>query len=183
MTFDPDAPPGQGVLLPCKSEVIAFEDLVEEARALWKAEDQEATGEKDLGKSWGCVGAMFGDRVSEGFRDQLREIFIKRTITPVEPFNQSGVLEIPWPCYEDGGPVDYDIILAASNKGEKRLLSPEAIADAWIEQNRGYEQYFFNNIREGIRTHEDLAIWHRIQAKQPPWLGKPEYDVAVKNLW
>ena len=172
MTFDPDIPQGQAVLLPCKSEVVELEDLVEEAREFWKAEDPQDFGENVLGKSWGCVGAIFGDRVSEDFLDQWRE----------EPVNQHGVLKILWPCYLDGEPVDYDIILATSNKGVKQRPSPEVIADAWIEQDRGYERYFFNNVREGIRTHEDLAIWRRFDAKQPPWLGRPEYDSAVKIL-
>jgi len=46
-------------------------------------------------------------------------------------------------------------------------------ADAWLH-NRG-EAYFFQNVRCGIRTPDDGAIWKRIEEHRPGWLNNTKW--------
>ncbi len=46
----------------------------------------------------------------------------------------------------------------------------------------GYERYFFENVRHGIRTPEDLNIWRRIAERSPEWLKEPGYAEVVSLL-
>ena len=65
--------------------------------------------------------------------------------------------------------MDVDLILATATKpSTKRPPSAIEIADAWI--GVGHEHYFFENVRNGIRTPDDEAIWTRMQEEQPDWL-------------
>lgn len=59
MALKAEEPSGQGVLVSCINEVETIDNLIEEARALWRAEDAKAKP-GNLHKSWGCVGALFG---------------------------------------------------------------------------------------------------------------------------
>ena len=60
MTFRPDGPFGEAILVPCLAEIETIDDLMAEAGALWKAEaPKAATG--TIGSNWGCVGALFGN--------------------------------------------------------------------------------------------------------------------------
>ena len=75
----------------------------------------------------------------------------------------------------DGKAADVDVILATATRANTTNWRIEDVADAWIGQNEGHERYFFENVRHGIRTPEDLLIWRRIEEKKPAWLIKREY--------
>ncbi len=51
-----------------------------------------------------------------------------------------------------------------------------------IDQEEGQERYFFENVRHGIRTTEDGAIWKRSQQYRPRWLEGGAYAEAVALL-
>jgi hypothetical protein len=96
--------------------------------------------------------------------------------------NENGLLGIPWPAAISGAPDDVDVILATVTKPDPIRPSPEKIAEAWVDQNHGYERYFFENVRHGIRTPEDARIWSRIQNRNPAWLSQASYAKPIEIL-
>ncbi len=183
MTFTSDSALGQAVLVPCRAEAIDANDLLDEARELWRAERRSATADS-LASTWGCVGAAFrrassSDPVLLSWAEHFRQ----EVATPVSPVDGRGILAIPWPeRVEDGEPVDCDVILATATEQASSAPTAEVVADAWLEQRGRAERYFFENVRHGIRTTEDLAIWHRIESVGAQWLNDPQYAEAVATL-
>ena len=49
-------------------------------------------------------------------------------------------------------------------------------------RNGGYERYFLENVRHGIRTAQDLEIWRHMEVEGPGWLKAEGYREAVENL-
>ena len=60
--------------------------------------------------------------------------------------------------------------------------SARSFADAWVSQLEGHENYFFNNVKHGIRTPDDLAIWRRIEDRSPRWINAEPYKEAIEIL-
>jgi hypothetical protein len=56
------------------------------------------------------------------------------------------------------------------------------VAAAWIGQNGGHEEYFFKNVENKIRTPDDLAIWRRVEERQPGWLAEGKYRKSAAIL-
>ena len=177
MTFAPDDSMGQAVLVPCKVPIGDMASLVTEAEALWQAEDHNASPHQ-IGKSWGCVGALFrpGNQLEDLRRDWAAH-FSKAVLKPFSPVEMNGVLCVAWP---DGTPASVDVILATANEPAPAAHSLDEIADAWVD--RGHEDYFFQNVRHGIRTPQDGLIWRRIEQRNPDWLQNPQYADAVTIL-
>lgn len=184
MTFAPDRPGGQAVLVPCKAAIVDVAALVAEAEALWKAEQRNASPGTISG-SWGCVGVLFNIATEpagwlRAWADHFR---FRANASPILPVDEDGVLRIPWPTTTlEGAPAGVDMILATATRAEATCPSAEDIADAWLVQNNGNERYFFENVRHGIRTPEDLLIWRRIEVRRPHWLGSDAYTEAIAIL-
>src|SRR4051812_24850282 len=66
MTFAGGDARGQAVVAPCLKVSLTAADLVEEAEALWKAE-QPTSQPGRIAANWGCIGAIFrsGDKSGE----------------------------------------------------------------------------------------------------------------------
>ncbi len=162
MVFRSDNVLGRAVLVPCLSSVKNIDDLVAEATALWKAERPSAR-EGEIGASWGCVGALF--HYPHEYLELVKKwglYFQNRSGRAIDPVDSDGLLRIPWPTKVDGSPVtEFDVILAVATQAANPAPKVEDIADAWINQDKGNERYFFENVRHGIRTAEDLNIWRR----------------------
>lgn len=167
---------GQGVLVPCRASPSGVADLAAEAEALWKAEDCSAkTG--SIAAGWGCVGALFhGDRAISA---DWSRAWAERKVSPIPPVDSNGSLGIPWPSMLDGTAVDVDIVLATATEAEVPSPDPERIAKAWTDQDKGFERYFFQNVKHGVRTPDDFAIWLRIREIRPDWLRREENAKAV----
>lgn len=180
MTFRPDATLGQAILVQCKEPAGSVDGLVAEAEALWKAE-QPAASTNSIGTNWGCVGAVFGMPNTTQLIAEWRDVFRARA-TPVSPINADGVLQIDWPSLLDGRPVDFHVILATATKALTHRPTATEIADAWIGQNEGFEQYFFENVRNGIRTPDDQSIYRRIEYCSPRWLESEAYADVIARL-
>jgi hypothetical protein len=182
MSFKPGEPTGQAVLVPCVSDIEAIESLVDEANALWMAEDANAT-RGVLCKTWGCVGALFG---SDEARDPLRALwcahFRKVGAKGVSVVTADGLLDVAWPKMLDGWRADFDVILATATVPDASRPTSDTLAGAWVSQQGGNENYFFNNVEHGIRTPDDIAIWRGIEALSPPWLKAAEYAEAMRIL-
>ena len=85
--------------------------------------------------------------------------FQNHSEVPITPVNSRGILDISWPTKLDDSPVtEVDIILSAVTKAEEPLPTVDKIAEKWINQDNGYESYFFKNVENDIRTAEDIDI-------------------------
>lgn len=170
MTFRRAAPSGVAILAPCKGDIGTIQELANEASALWKAEAPNANAGA-ITSLWGSVGILFGN---EGARDLLaadwRDHFKRAGGRELSVIADDGQLDIPWPTEADGSPVELDMILATATIPQSVEPSAEVVADAWVDQRGGYERYFIENVRHGIRTADDLRIWARIEERAPPWL-------------
>jgi len=179
MTFAPDRPLGQGVVVSCAVSIEDISGLVSEAEALWKAEHPTASPHS-IGTTWGCVGVLFRSQgVPPDWRREWANHF-RAKASAIPPVDNCGLLGIPWPTKtSDNTPVDLDMILATATKAEVQAPTADAIADAWVEQHAGHERYFFENVRHGIRTTIDGLIWKRIEERQPKWLNDNAYGESV----
>jgi hypothetical protein len=182
MTLDSDGGCGRGYLVPCLASPRDIVELVDEAVALWAAEDRRAPVNA-ISADWGCVGATF--RQEPTFSDWVTawaDHFGKHGC-PTTPVAADGILRIPWPLNVfDDRPVDADVILAAATAAVPTRPRVTEIADAWVNQHAGHERYFLENVRRGIRTPDDGAIWQRIEDKRPPWLDADHHREAIEIL-
>jgi hypothetical protein len=180
MVFDTHADHGEALVVPFKEALPDPKALVAEAEALWQAERASA----ELGSiaaDWGCVGVRFQDEAPaatwlQAWSDRFGET------TPIPPVTTTGKLDMHWPTPISRVPVDLDVLLAAATLPDEPRPTPAAIADAWVDQNQGYEEYFFENVRHGIRASEDLRIWRRIKERAPVWLSNSRWSEAIKIL-
>jgi hypothetical protein len=180
MTFAGDGDPsGQGVLVPCRANLSDIAALAAEAEALWKAEHCSAKA-GSIAAAWGCVGALFPGNLATS-ADWSRS-WVERKVSPIPPVGSNGLLSIRWPSMVDGTAAGMDVVLAAATKGDVPSPDPKSIAEGWTGQDDGNEQYFFQNVKHGIRTPDDLAIWRRIEEIQPGWLQREKYAGAVSIL-
>jgi hypothetical protein len=101
---------------------------------------------------------------------------------PISPVDERGILQIAWPTPSSGGVLDLDFLLATATRAECTRPTAEVIADAWVDQQGSHERYFFENVRNGIRTRDDIAIWKRIRERGAPWLQKLDYADAIAVL-
>lgn len=171
MTFRQEEPSGFARLVPCKRDVESIDDLVEEARALWKAEAPDSKVGK-IAAGWGSVGVLFGNAdARERLASDWSERFKGSGGKALSVVTADGEFDIPWPNDLDGKPIELDIVLATATDPETSQPAAESVADAWMKQAGGYETYFLQNVRHGIRTADDLAIWRHIASNPPAWMN------------
>lgn len=89
---------------------------------------------------------------------------------------------MPWPTTDDGIAVGFDVILATVTARDREMPFPRTIAEAILAQANGDENYFLNNVRHGIRTASDGAIWRFLEQANPGWLSDAKYPEAVEIL-
>jgi hypothetical protein len=185
MILDSNSADGQGLLVPCKAHICSFDQLVEEVEWLWAAEANEARSKK-FHKNWGCIGAHFGQNaIAAGIHDKWKVHFEAAEPFSLPAIGSDGKLNALWPRSQQDEPVsDFDIILGTATMPdpEDERPSPHEIAAGWAKQNKGYERYFFENVRHGIRTQEDLEIWTAINEQGPSWLTCEEHKPGMEIL-
>lgn len=171
MTFEVEneSPQARAIVIPCLRHLTDLASLTAEAEALWSAEHKKLPASGAVSAAWGCVGVLWRDAPQ---RTSLlgaawSDYFRKNVKQPNLPVTADGLLDIDWPNDKSGNPVDFDLLLATATEPEQIRPNAVQIADAWI--NGHHEYYFFKNIRSGIRTADDLAIWSRME-QNPAWL-------------
>ena len=147
MTFRKDGNVGRSIFVPFVSHPQEKEELIEMATALWDAEQAKKKSTGTIGSSWGVVGALFKNECqlanewTDYFQSQIKGKKINLASIPY--VNGEGFLNVPWPKYvQSRKPIDTDIIFATVTKPERILPDPQKIAEAWVKQNDGYEEYF-----------------------------------------
>ena len=174
---------GTAIAVPCHSC-----DLVEEAEELWAAENNSNTApEGRISASFGCVALL--ENPDLPLPDELRKAWTDRIgreedyKTPMHMHGEdrdvvdpcSGFLKIEWPQTVAGPPLTWNALLATatSPKGPRQSSrfypSPREVADAWsIPESQDSRpgrivDYFWNNQKNGITTHQDPEIEARLR--------------------
>lgn len=181
MVFTPERARGQAIVVPFKNQSANVDCVIAEAQALWKAE-QPATAPGQINAEWGCVGLLLRDTASQSELAASWSRFFRANAMPISPTNENGLLEFPWPNDVYGRPIALDFLLATATKRERVWPTAKHVADSWCDQSKGYEEYFLQNVRCGIRTSEDNLIWARIEERQPNWLTSDAYADAIATL-
>jgi hypothetical protein len=177
MCFTSDLSTGSALLIPCKERGANESQMQQEAQALWGAERKHEAEAGIISANWGCVGAIFRDPARSILSaTQWSQFFRKAVPFPVALVSPDGILPIAWPMRTDGTRPDFDVLLASANKPASDTPSPEGIAEAWMQQ-KDTEEYFFLNVKNGIRTADDLSIWEQMETR-PGWIASKESRYA-----
>jgi len=164
---------GTAIVLPCKNPISNRQDIINEAKALWNAEQKEDRQIKDkISAKWGAIGLLVHpDRdipvsiLNEWitfYQSSMDEKFDNNNV----PIDNKGFLQLEWPKSVDANePVDFDFILAtvtvpsyiSNDNSDKRDPNPEEIAQEWIRAHKAVE-YYTNNRKDNITTFQDKEI-------------------------
>ena len=172
-----DMPGGWAFVVPCKARVNSVDDLVTEARHLWRAEG----GEKErISAGWGCVAFLENpQRPIPGLRagwtkhvQQEPDYGALNSATGEAPVvDDGGFLTISWPTTDgDSDLGGFDALLATATdptlvRGD--YPAAQEIAAAWNAHNgddyERYVRYFRQNKRCEIETFQDGEIEKALQ--------------------
>ncbi len=164
---------------PCKTPVNSLEDLVDEARRLWRA---EADVENDrISATWGCVALLenpkgnLSDDLRNGwttrFLEEPRHGALSSARDEASVVDDKGFLTIAWPRAVDESDIEVDALLATAT--DPTLIrgdypSAREIAAAWNshegEDYKCYVQYFHKNRDCKIWTFQDAEIERRLRS-------------------
>lgn len=173
MVFSRLCESGQAKMVHCSHKVSSLEDLIDEAEALWKAE-QPAAAPGRIAVDWGCVTLLCNPErkipkdILQGWANRVgREPdygHVSQTEEEGILVSKDGLLQIVWPrLVEDGVPAQLDLLIATANDAEITAASPsypepKTIANAWNAAASRHAEYFWKNLDNGIRTFQDDAI-------------------------
>lgn len=111
MVLSATAGPGRAFVLPCLKSVHSFEDLLEEAIFLWRAEDKTDKG-TNVSAFWGCTALMVRNpeecpqeilhKWAELAASKQQDFKIKRAHDEGPLVSTSGLLQVPWPVKASG---------------------------------------------------------------------------------
>ncbi|MCA0008825.1 MULTISPECIES: hypothetical protein [unclassified Mesorhizobium] len=182
MVFSPELGPrlGIGKIFRCRNPANGIDDLVQEAKELWRAE--QPNGNDVISAGWGCVAILtspgFLDHEDAADRTKLLEDWAAftekqsryadfafsaadRAAAGDRPVIENGRLNIPWPNFRNNWPLSLDVVLLTATKPKIMLkgayCTAQEIADAW-KKNKKEDYYFRNNLLAGIRTADDEEI-------------------------
>ena len=165
---------GTAIAVQCGSR-----DLIAEAAWLWAAETKFSDGPTDrISSGLGCVALLenpdlrLPDEVREKWTDRVAREPDYGNLIRVngedDVLDRSGFLKICWPRTVAGSPLAWNALLATANspKGSCHgYPSPQTIAGAWTTQE---VDYFWNNRKHGIATHQDGEIEARLRELDLP---------------
>jgi uncharacterized protein YneR len=159
---------GVALAVPCRAAVDTFEQLNNEAEALWVAETNGRSAGQRVTSSWGAVGLLANPNCSG--LDSLVADWSARISSERDTYMEfpclssavaaSGLLRIPWPVTESGDSFDCDFILATPTEPTPKsgpYATPPQIAASYREAKRG-RRYFDKTRGAGISTAFDDDI-------------------------
>jgi hypothetical protein len=163
---------GQALLVPFRNSVVTSNDLIWEARELWKAEVNKGENVPlSISGNWGAIGlllrpdAQIADEIIQSWltyfhRNNSFQLVQPKTERPA--LDQNGLLTIRWPKNaENNAPIELDFILATATVPSlisKKYPSVRTITEAWNRDKENNVRYFHNNIACGITTFQDKRI-------------------------
>lgn len=93
--------------------------------------------------------------------------------------NRHGFLRIHWPTAVSGeSGVELDLLLATATAPRvsrfggkvRRYARAHEIGETYAKKQD--PEYFAKNVRDGIRTNQDVQIWMAMVRKRPEWADK-----------
>lgn len=170
---------GRALALKCAEKVSTSDQLVNEAQALWAAEQSRASAPGPISASWGAVGLLLNPN-GPSF-GEIRTAWTQRVSTERHRYSRfdhaaheepavtaDGLLTLPWPITESGVALEFDALLATATQpslSNGTYAGPEVIAAAWRRAPE-HRKYFDKNRRAGITTFQDDEILRHLAA--PP---------------
>ncbi|MEA1885581.1 MAG: hypothetical protein U9N72_00005 [Bacteroidota bacterium] len=168
---------GQGIILPFNEEIISFESIEIQAKALAVAEGIYKKSNRRLTTSWGSVAILINPEVENEdpdsfalIKNKWSDIYSNYRNTfnyknyKTESENESvitpdGFLNINWQY--QSGMKDFDILIATPVIPEpKRILTSSEIADRINEKKDS--NYFKKNRENKIESFDDIEIERNI---------------------
>lgn len=156
---------GVAQLVPLKSKISSFQELLIEARLLWKAEggyQNRITGTQDsvglLHNPNNNLPKSIVDQWKSFFNSQDKKLDFLRIKNDLPALSKNGMINIKWITdFTNRQYVDFDFILArATIPNIDDYPTANQIADACFKNN--YSEYFQNNLCSGIFTFQDKDI-------------------------
>ena len=162
---------GWALAMPGRCSVSTPDQLVNEAQALWAAEQSSRLPPGPLSAAWGAVGLLPNPRqtalneIKTGWTRRVAEesqhyAQFRHTNGEQAAVSQDGILTIPWPTDESDVPLEVDLLLATATVPclhDGSYATPEAIAEEWKRAPKE-QRYFDENRRAGITTADDYRI-------------------------
>jgi hypothetical protein len=170
---------GWGLAAPCRCEVDTPRQLLDEAEALWAAEQPEEVAPDALAASWGAVGLLCNPH--HAGLEEVRHRWAQRVAEEHAIYRNfpnahgespaigpDGLLTIGWPTTESGAQLDVDLLLATATKPKPfanlRYATPNEIATGWRNHPERRE-YFDKNRHHGITTAFDDDILQALDSR------------------
>ncbi len=175
---------GIAQVVPCVKPIRSPNDLIEEAACLANAEG--------LNKwTWGAIGILTSPRANAPkdildtwrtyFTEKARgcEVFSAHAESQSPVLSDNGILRIHWPTpVSRDTEVTLDLLLATATAptmypfgGQvRRYARPDEIGRTYAETLE--PEYFLKNVRNGIRTNQDVRILTAMVRKHPEWEHK-----------
>jgi hypothetical protein len=176
---------GVGYVAPCHTPIGNVNDLMQEAHELAAAEGMNKW-------TWGAVGVLTNPeskvpteilaawkRHATGQLLQCH-LFTHHPKSEHAVLSQDGILRMRWPRLADtGAPADFDLLLATPTalKSAGSYPTVKELGERYARQD--YSLYFVKNVRHGIRTAQDVAIWKAALRLKPEWAVKYEDVTSV----
>jgi hypothetical protein len=184
MVFSTKAPLGTAKVVPCQAEIKSFDDLLIEAKALWLSESMK-TESDSISAHWGCTALKVKDasnplaaQWAQYTADYRADYALDHADDEAPALDASGLLQMPWPSKTNGEALtDFDLLLCIANRPTLRhgdYVGPDDIALAWLK-NSSYDDYFYKNRENGIKTFQDDEILGAFWAAQPGGCGGPMF--------
>jgi hypothetical protein len=179
---------GRAKAIRCQRPVRSVQDLIDEAEALWDAEDPNQQPSGRLSKSFGCVALLINPNsqipqlLIDGWADRVENEpnygHFSKTDDEESVVCSRGFLRLPWPnITRTRRPLPFDLVLATPTNPtlEGHPLdypTPSTIAKAWNQASPECFDYFKNNRTNQIHTFQDRQIKRHL---------KPELREAARQ--
>ena len=164
---------GNAYILRFKEVLKNARNLESQAFAMAGAEGLWKESGPSLNKNWGTVGVLINPKIEktrnlEIIKERWTKIYADYNFNPSdyiiekepEIIDKNGFLKIEWTDEMN----EFDFLIATLTVPyPKSLLNEKIIADRINET--GYDEYFLNNYKNGIKTFQDEEIINRLNKK------------------
>lgn len=164
---------GTAYILPFKEKIKNARNLESQAFAMAGAEGLWKKSEPSLNKSWGTVGLLINPKLEESrnleiIKERWTKIYSEYNFNPSdytiekepEMIDKNGFLKIEWTDEMN----EFDFLIATLTVPYPKSLLAEKIIAEKINKT-GYDEYFMNNYKNGIRTFQDDEIIKKLNKK------------------
>jgi hypothetical protein len=163
---------GIGKAILCQNKITSLDDITKESKYLWAAETNLSKPNNNISSHWGSVALMINPKLKQKSKISLFWKDFYKTYSDFQPDKsksekpiiENGLLNIPWPkIINSQQKLSFDLLLSTVNNPSMVSGLPvyprtKKIAEAWINDSKGYVNYFWKNQEKGIKTYQDDLI-------------------------